>query len=145
MNFKTIITALRCRKFKGRPIEGGPPRPLRAFDVEVIAPYDNQAIVAFMKADKLAELTKTEITLFLLLNDTPKSESRTESWIAEHLEMPRQRVSSGLNSLKRKGYVMHSSVQHNEGIAIRDTAWICDPACWWSDDDFLYWEFALLH
>jgi hypothetical protein len=142
---KSIIGALLGRKRTAKIFEGGPQRPLRNFDIEVVAPYDNKALVAFMKADKLAKLTKTEIVLFLLLNDTPKAEIRTESWIAEHLEMPLGRVRSGLNGLKRKGYAMHGPVQEHACAANRDTAWVCDPDNWWTDDDFLYWEFGMLH
>lgn len=121
-----------------------PNRKLRTFDVEAIAPYDNKGLVAFMAADKLAELTPQQVRVFMLLRDTAEAEGLTKTFVAERLDIPNRSACDSLRVLKRLGYARHSDVDQYDANSRKVTAWVYDPTHWFSDEDFLYWEFGEL-
>ena len=145
MNFITAIIR-RCTHSQptNRNWEPDLGRKLRAFDVEVAAPYDNRGVVAFLKAEKLTELTLAQIRVFLLLRDTPELEGLSAGEIADHLDMAPNSVRSCLSALKRHGHARHSAVQQRDERGHKRVAWVYDPDSLWADEDQLYWEFAEL-
>lgn len=126
------------------PTWPGPARKLRTFDVEAVAPYDHKGLVAFLRADKLQNLNSAQIRIFLLLRDTVAPEGLRTAYISEHLEMSRRSVSSCLSVLKRLGYARHSSAEGHDGRTRIVVGWVYDPSHWFSDEEFLFWEFGEL-
>jgi len=119
-------------------------RDLYMFDIEIIAPYDHDALIAFLKADKLSDLSSEEIRIFLLLRDNMDPHGYTDSYIAEHLAMTLPTVRSCLGSLRWKGYAEQSNVVPILGEAGAALAWVVDRANEWTDPDLLFSEFARL-
>jgi hypothetical protein len=139
---KSFLAKLRRR---ARPIEEAVcefPRRLRSFDAVVIAPYDDEGVVAFLKASKLRDLSTDEIRVYLAIMDWAGVLGLTESWIAEHLELAPYRVRSSLRHLECEQYIMPSGFKEDGGNP--RVAWICNPDELWSDPEILYLEFALL-
>ena len=110
----------------------------------MVAPCDHKGLVAFLKADKLTELTSAQIRVFLVLRDNPKPEGFTAAYIAEWLDMAQNTVRSCLSVLKREGYALHSLVERRDDRGQPITAWVYDPTHMWADDEELFSEFARL-
>lgn len=119
-------------------------RRLRSFDIEAIAPYDHKGLVAFLKADKLSDLTTAQVRVFLLLRDTPDPKGLTTSYISSWLEMSPNTVRFCLAALKARGYATHSNVERRDERGRPVVAWVYDRSHWFADEDFLYWEFGEL-
>lgn len=120
-------------------------RNARTFDVEAIAPYDHKGLVAFLKAEKLNELSARQIRVYLMLRDNPKLEGYTASHIAVRLELGSNTVRSCLSVLKREGYAMHSPMDQRDDRGRKIVTWIYDPDHCWSNDGDLFWEFGKLY
>ena len=119
----------------------GPGRKLRSFDIETIAPYDHAGLAAFLGADKLSELTPTQIKIFLLLRDTNDPSGLTAMYIAEWLKLPRRSIYAGLHVLTAKGYASHREAKVHNAHGANVASWICNRINWAADEEFLFWEF----
>ena len=122
----------------------GPGRELRSFDIETIAPYDHAGLVAFLSADKLSELTPTQIKIFLLLRDTNDPSGLTAMYIAEWLKLPARSVCACLRVLDAKGYASRIEAKHRNTHGAYVATWICNRGHWAADEEFLFWEFERL-
>lgn len=137
-----ILNYLVERRSPTNPIEIAIGRKMRSFDIEMIAPFDHKALVAFLKADKLSELTTEQIRVFLMLRDTVASEGLSAAELAAELDITPAVAQFSITALNSKGYVRRSSVKRYDALGQQIIAWVYDGDHWAADDDMLYWEFG---
>lgn len=119
-------------------------RKLRSFDVGGISPYEYPGVVEFLKEAKLVDLTADEIRAFLLLRDNPDPRGYTRDSVAGMLDISARKASTCLDQLRRKRYVLHSTVERPDELVDLNVGWVVDRTNPWTDPEVLFWEFGYL-